>query len=113
VPQDKVVRWTNAKHHERVAVQPIQELAPSGQRQILAHRQHVDVTNSAMIEVSRVRMMDSVRASPKVIGCQSQHADHATNPVVHDALAEKRAMAAIVLDHEEAHEKAGRWHGKQ
>jgi hypothetical protein len=32
---------------------------------------------------------------------------------VHDALAEKRAVAAIVLDHEEAHEKAGGWHGKQ
>src|SRR5665811_1547116 len=58
-------------------------------------------------------MMNGVGPSPKVIWCQSQHTDHATNPVVHDALAEKGTMTAIMLDHEEAHEKTSRWHRKQ
>ena len=58
-------------------------------------------------------MVDGMRAPPKIVGCQSHHADHTTNPVVDDALAEKRAMAAIVLDHEEAHQKPGRGQRKQ
>jgi len=91
---------TDAEHDERMPVQPIPEPAPWGQRQILAHREYVDVTDSTLIEIARIRMMDSVRASPKVVGCQSQDANHPTNPVVHDAPVEKRSMAAIVLDHE-------------
>src|SRR4029450_4296629 len=58
-------------------------------------------------------MMDSVRASPKVIGGQSHDADHPAKPVVRHAPAEKRSMAAIMLDHDWAHEKASRRNGKQ
>jgi hypothetical protein len=47
-----------------------------------------------------------MRAPPKVVRRQREHADHATHPIVDSALAEERAVAAIVLDHEEADEKA-------
>ena len=42
----------------------------------------------------------------KVVGCQRQYADNAANPVVHQAMAEERAVTAIVLDHEQADKKA-------
>ena len=38
---------------------------------------------------------------------------HAADPVVGAAVAEEGAVAAIVLDHEQAHEKPGRRNGEQ
>ena len=57
--------------------------------------------------------MDGVRAPPEIVGRQRQHADHAPDPVVGETMAEECAMTAIVLDHEQAHEKAGGRHRKQ
>ena len=51
-------------------------------------------------------MMDRMRAAPDVVRRQRQHADNAPDPVVRRALAEEGAMPAIVLDHEQPHEKA-------
>jgi hypothetical protein len=43
--------------------------------------------------------MDGVRAPPEIIRRQREHAEHPSDPVVRDTVAEKRAMAAIVLYH--------------
>ena len=59
-----------------------------------------------------MRVVDCVGPSPKVIRRQRQHADHATDPIVGEAMPEKRAMAAVVLDHEQAHQKSSRGHRK-
>jgi hypothetical protein len=45
-------------------------------------------------------VVDGVSAPPEIIGRQGQHADRPSDPVVRDTVAKKRAMAAIVLDHE-------------
>jgi len=50
---------------------------------------------------------------PEIIWRQCQHADDAPNPIIREAVAEKRSVAAIVLDHEKTHEKARGRHSKQ
>ena len=54
-----------------------------------------------------------VRAPPEIVRRQRQHADHAADPVVHQPMAEERAVAAIVLDHEQADQKAAGGNGQQ
>ncbi len=59
-------------------------------------------------------MVDGVGSSPEVIGRQRQDADHSTHPIVCHAMTKKGAMAAIMLNHEQSHEKArGRYREQQ
>ena len=78
----------------------VQQAPRPGEREILPDRQHIDVADATMIEVAGMRVVDGVGPSPKVIRRQGQHADHPTDPIVGEAMPEKRAMAAVVLDHE-------------
>jgi hypothetical protein len=50
---------------------------------------------------------------PVAVGGEGQHADGAAEPVVGGAAAQERAVAAVVLDHEQPHEQAGRGHGQE
>src|SRR5436305_14967238 len=58
-------------------------------------------------------MMHRVGVAPEVVRRECQHAEHAPDPVVEPAAAEKRAMAAVMLDHEQAHQETGRRYGEQ
>src|SRR4029079_12582032 len=102
---------TNTKHHNGIAVETIAEAPPTGQSEIFAHGQRVDVADAATLEIARARMMDGVAASPMVVGCQGQHTDDAPHPIVCPPMAEERAVAAVVLDHDQPHEKACCRHG--
>jgi hypothetical protein len=50
-------------------------------------------------------MMDGMASPPRLVGCQREHADHSTSPIIRQAMAEERAMTAIMLNHEETYEK--------
>jgi hypothetical protein len=52
-------------------------------------------------------MMHRVGVAPEIIGREGQHAEHAADPVVQPLAAEERAVATVVLDHEQADEKTG------
>jgi hypothetical protein len=56
-------------------------------------------------------VVNGVGASPKIIRRKRQHPDHASDPVVGETAMEEGTMTAIVLDHEQPHEKARRRHG--
>ena len=104
--QDEQIGRADAEHDDRMAVEAIAQPAPSGQREIFAHGQGVDIADAAMIEIAGARVMDRMRASPEVVGRQCQDTEDAADPVIGNAMAEESAMAAIMLDHEQAHEKA-------
>ena len=105
VAQDEQIDRANTEHDDGIAVEPISEPAPARQRQIFAHGERVDVADTAAVQIARRGMMDAVGVSPEIIGRQRQHADRATHPVVRRSMTKKRAVAAIVLDHEQADEK--------
>ena len=110
--QDEEIGGADAEHHDRVPVQAISKLTPSGQRQIFAHGQRVDVADAAAIEIARAGMVKSVGAPPEVIGVSvSTPMTRPTQSFA--AMTKKRPVAAIVLDHEEANEEAGGRHGEQ
>ena len=50
---------------------------------------------------------------PEIVRRQGENADHAADPVVDRPMAKERAMAAIVLDHEQADKKARGGNGEQ
>src|SRR5262245_61872081 len=50
-------------------------------------------------------MMDGMATPPRLVGCQREHADHSTNPIIRQAMAEECSVTAIMLDHEETYEK--------
>ena len=111
--QDEQVDRADAEHHQRMAVEAIGDPAPARQCQIFAHGQRVDVADAAAIEIARRGVVDAVRVPPEIIRRQRQHADHASDPIVRQAMTKERAMAAIVLDHEQADEKTRGRNGKQ
>ena len=57
--------------------------------------------------------MHRVGMAPEIVRRQREYADHPTDPVVGAAPAEERAVAAIVLDHEQADEEARRRNGQE
>src|SRR5207249_3727718 len=112
--QDKQIAGTETEHDERVPVSPIAKTTPKGARQIFAHRESIDVADPASFKVARGGMMDGVGSAPKIIGRQRQHTDYPAYPIVCHAMTKEGAMAAIMLNHEQSHEKArGRYREQQ
>src|SRR5689334_25004522 len=103
---------TQAEHDERMSVHAVKKPAPLGQSEVLAHCQRVDVPDSAAIEIARRRVVDRVSASPEVVRREREHPDRAPDPIVCETMVEEGAMTAIVLDHEQPHEKARSRHRK-
>ena len=107
VLQDEHIGRSDAEHHRRMAVKTITKTAPARQREIFAHGQRVDVAHAAVIEVAGGRVVKGMRAPPEIVRRQGEHADGAADPVVGEAVAEESTVPAIVLDHEQTHQKAG------
>ena len=106
VLEDEDVDGADAEHHERVPRQPVDQARPSGEPLELRHGQGVDVADAALVEVAAGGVVDGMAPPPMVVGGQGQDADRAAEPVVGPAAAEERAVAAVVLDHEQAHQEA-------
>ena len=113
VLEHEQVGGPDAEHHQRVAIEPVFEPAPARARQIFAHRQRVDIADAAALEIARGRMMNGMGSPPEIVRRQGQHAEHAADPIVRTLARKEGAMAAIVLDHEQAHEEAGGRNGDQ
>jgi hypothetical protein len=86
------------------------EPPPPWEREILADSERGDIANAAVIQIAGACMMDVVAAAPEIIGCECQGSDHASDPVVGAAIAEKRSVPAVMLDHEEANQEPCRRH---
>ena len=80
---------------------------------MLISRQRYNIAHAAVVEIACIRVMRRVSATPETIWRQRHDADDPAYPVIRRSSLEACAMAAIVLNHEEAHEKAGRWKGEQ
>ena len=113
VLHEEQIGRADAEHHRRMAIEPVAQPAPARQRQIFAHRQRVDVAHAAALEIAGGGVMHGMRAPPEIVGRQREHAERAADPVIGEAMAEERAVPAIVLDHEQAHQEAGGRNGEQ
>src|SRR6516225_4631994 len=63
--------------------------------------------------MARVCMMNRVCAAPVVVRRQRQNTEKSTHPVVRQTIAKEGTMSAIMLDHEQSHEKTGGRHAQQ
>src|SRR6478672_9833215 len=104
MPQDEQIRGTHAKHHNRMPVQTIKDLTPSRQRDKLMHGQRVNVAQAPAIEITRTRMMACMVTSPVIVWRQGHDTDDSTDPIIRETAAKERAVAAVMLDHEETDE---------
>src|ERR1700742_626224 len=107
VLQEKQIGWSEHEHDQWVTVKSVFQTAPPRTGLVFAHCQGIDVANTAPVKVAGGGMMDRMRAAPPVVRRQRQHANDAADPVVCQTISEKGAMAAVVLDQEQAQEKAG------
>jgi hypothetical protein len=96
-----------------MTVQPVFQAAPARQRQIFFHRQRIDVADAAAFEIAGAGMMNGMAAAPEIVGRAGQDAERAADPVIDRFVAEERAVAAIVLNHEQPHQEAGGRHRQQ
>src|SRR5260370_8501281 len=81
---------------------------------IFGCRQRVHVTHAAAAKMTRRGMVYGVGATPEIVGCQGDHANDATRPVVRTSIGKERPMTAVMLDHEQTYEKAsGGEHDKE
>ena len=65
---------------------------------------------AAPVEIAGCGVMQRVIVTPEAVGRQRQHADDPPDPVVGKAVAEERAVATVVLDHEQSQQKPCRRH---
>src|SRR2546430_294294 len=107
VLQEKQVGRSNTEHDQRVAVKTVFQTTPPRKGPVFAHCQRIDITDTTAVEVAAGGMVNCMRPAPTVVGREREHANDAADPVVRQAACEKRAVAAVVLDHEKAYEKAG------
>ena len=113
VPQQEQIRGSDPKHHAGMTVQPIPEPTPARERKVFADRQSVDVTHAATVEVAAGGVMNRVGPAPEVVGRHGDDAEDPADPVIDGLMPEEGAVTAVVLDHEQAHEKAGSRYGDQ
>jgi hypothetical protein len=111
--QKELVGSAETEHNKRMPVQAVAKPAPRCERLKFTHSQRADVTNSSLIQVARGCMMDRVRAAPIVVGSQCQNTEKPAYPIVSRTVAKERTMPAIVLDHEQSHEKTGSGYPQQ
>ena len=100
--EDELVERAEAEHHDRVAVQAIAEAPQLALRQVLAHRQGLDVADFALAQVARGGVVDGVRSPPIPVGKERQYAEEVAQRLVPTAAGEERAMTAVVLKDEQA-----------
>ena len=78
-------------------------------REVLAHRQRVDVAEPTVIEIARRGMVHRMRALPVGVRRHRQHAQARAHEVGGLAGLEERAVAAVVLNDEQPDQhEAGR-----
>ena len=105
VLQQEKISGTEAEHHQRMTIEPVLQAAPARARIIFAHSQRIDIADAAAIEIAGGGVVNGVGAAPEIIGRHGENADDAANPVVRPFIREECAVAAIVLDHEQPHQK--------
>ncbi len=65
------------------------------------------------VQIPRRGVMRGVRAPPVVVGGEGEDPDDPPRPVVHGLVREEGAVAAVVLDHEQAQQEGGGGCGEQ
>jgi hypothetical protein len=112
VLEDEKVRRADPEHDKRVPVQAIPRPPPPRARAIFGHRERIDIADTAAVKISRTCVVQGVRAPPEPIGREGQNTADAADPIVCQSMTKERAVAAIVLDHEQPHQKSGSGHGQ-
>jgi len=75
VMDQQKIKGTRSQHHQRIAIEPVQQFPPGRLREVLSHGEGGYVARAAKIEVAGRRMVDRVGAPPRNIGNERQQAD--------------------------------------
>ena len=105
VLQEEQVERYNAKQEKRIADQAVHGPAGPVLLPVFPDRQGGQVAGAALVEIAGGGMMHRMVLAPDIIGRQRQDTQQPADPVAQPAVLEERAVAAIVLDHEQAHQK--------
>lgn len=105
---DKLDRRADDEQHQRVAVEPVAQAAEQRQRAVFRDGQRIDVAHAAAFEIAAGGVVRGVALAPEAERREREHAGDAADPLVRQLAAEERAVAAIVLDHEQPHQEGRR-----
>ena len=101
------------EHDRGVTIEAIQDPLRLRAAQVLLDGERVDVAQAPEVEVAGGGVMDRVGLPPVVVGHQGEDAEHGADDVVELLGPEEGAVAAVVLEHEEADHHEGGRHGQQ
>ena len=100
---DELVERPDAEHHRHAAIEAITETHPAGAGAVFADRQRADVAELALVEIARGGVMHAVRLLPVREREQREQPETRAHPAVGARAGEERAVAAVVLQDEQAH----------
>src|SRR5205807_575973 len=92
---------------QRIAIKAIAEPLPGTEAQVFLDGQGVDIAVAASIEIARSRVMNGMQLAPAVVRGESKDAATDAQDIVDLFGLEVRAVAAIMLNDEHAHEQSG------
>src|SRR5262249_58814351 len=79
---DEKVSRAQAKHDDGVPIETVTHTPPPPGFQIFRDGHGSNITNATAFEMTRTRMMDGMATPPRMVGCQREHADRSTNPII-------------------------------
>ena len=96
-----------------MAIDAIAQPGPRRAGAILGEREGFDIAIAAPVEIARCRVMLRVHAPPEAVRGHGHDADEPPERVIGARGRQERAMSAVVLDDEEAHQEARSRDGEQ
>lgn len=75
--------------------------------------ERLNVANATLVKIAGSRVMLSMSTPPVIVRCQRQYPKCSSCPVVKAARSEERTVSTIVLDGEQAKQKASGGHGEE
>ena len=93
------------KERKRMSVEPVLQPAQGRQGVEFIYGVGVDIAHATPREVAGAAVVGIMGPAPDVIGRQGQDTDHTADPIADMAVGKERAVAAIVLDREEAQQE--------
>lgn len=103
--QQEQEKWGDHKKNKRITGHTVGNALPSVGFHVFLHGHHPDVANSPLVEIPGVRMVPGVFPAPVMVGRKNQYPSDESKDVIGTAGQEKRSVATVVKDNENAHLK--------
>ncbi len=103
--QDEIDRRADDMQDQRVAVDAVPAFGRRAERLVFGDRERVHVPDAATTQIASAGMVERMGALPETVRGEGEDGEHPPDRIVQPLVGKERAVAAIVLEGEQAHQQ--------